>query len=183
VTKRLVRALPTDARVRTISALVGRRLRARRTHLGLAIVNVAKALGIAPSVYKGYEAGTEQAPALLLADIAELYGRPVLWFFQDVAALEEENRQIGGCCNSPRVYRVATVEQRVHFLIKSFQTLDLEGQQHLIAIAAALSLSDQELSGRGSKCQPVADRVWVKEPASTGLQRNSSLQNSSRKSK
>jgi hypothetical protein len=34
---------------------------------------------------------------------------------------------------------VATLEERAEFLAASFRKLDLEGQQHLLAIASALS--------------------------------------------
>jgi hypothetical protein len=39
------------------------------------------------------------------------------------------------CIGSP------TMEQRLHFLTESFRELDLEGQQYLLTIIGALSLS------------------------------------------
>jgi hypothetical protein len=44
-------------------------------------------------------------------------------------------------------YRVATLEERVEFLADSFRKLDLEGQQHLLALAGALS----RIGGKGGK--------------------------------
>ena len=63
---------------------VGRQLHRRRTQLGFDVDHVASKVGIAAATYAGYEAGV-QAPAFLLAQIADLFGVPVVSFFQDVA--------------------------------------------------------------------------------------------------
>ena len=124
--------------------LVGDRLRARRIHLGLAITSVAEGLGIEPRAYEEYEAGVVQAPASLLAEIANLLDIPVLWFFQDIVGRGGEDERATPCLASPPSYRVATMDERILFLAESFRNLDLEGQQHLLAIAAALSRSKQQ---------------------------------------
>jgi len=112
-------------------------MRARRAHLGLSSRWLADELGIDPHAYDAYEVGREQAPAWVLGQIAELLGVSVLWFFQDIT-FEADNS--GTNASQPgSVYRVATLEDRMRFLADSFQKLDLEGQQHLIAIAGALS--------------------------------------------
>src|SRR5262245_45061778 len=116
---------------------VGERIRNRRVHLGFSNKMLADALGIDPSAYDAYEAGGEQAPARILSQIAELLGVPVLWVFQDVT-LEEEAAE-AAASRPGGVYRVATLEERMGFLAESFRKLDLEGQQHLIAIAGALT--------------------------------------------
>lgn len=123
--------------------LVGRRIRARRTQLGYAVDRVAGELGISPTVYAGYESGEAQAPELFLAQLAELLGVPALWFFQDASFPEEKEEEYDG---SPRTYRIATSEQRIGFLADSFRRLDLEGQQHLLAIAEALSRTNGKRS-------------------------------------
>lgn len=115
--------------------VVGRRLRHRRTQLGFDIDHVATNAGISPSVYEGYELGVHQTPVLLLAQIADLFGVPVVWFFEDVGFDAEAVAR----SDSPAVYTVATVEQRIQALADSFRKLDLEGQQHLLAISGALS--------------------------------------------
>jgi transcriptional regulator with XRE-family HTH domain len=113
---------------------IGDRLRSRRTHLGLTTSSVAQELGIDPQAYEAYEAGTEQTPALLLTQIAEVFSVPVFWFFQDVA-FEAADAQP----SLKGAYRVATLEERMLFLTDSFRKLDLEGQQHLLAVAGALA--------------------------------------------
>jgi transcriptional regulator with XRE-family HTH domain len=115
---------------------IGERIKARRTHLGLSSKWLADELGIDPQAYDAYEVGRDQAPARVLGQIAELLGVSVLWFFQDIT-FEADNS--GTNASEPgSVYRVATLEDRMRFLADSFQKLDLEGQQHLIAIAGAL---------------------------------------------
>jgi len=114
--------------------VVGRRLRRRRTELDLDIDHVARTIGISPTVYANYELGV-QTPASQLAEIADLFDVPVVWFFQDVGIEEKAAPPVA----SPAVYRVATVEFRIQALADAFRKLDLEGQQHLLAISRALS--------------------------------------------
>jgi transcriptional regulator with XRE-family HTH domain len=101
---------------------------------------LADELGIDPSVYDAYEAGGEQVPARTLSQLAELLGVSVLWFFQDVAAQETTEP---ATAQPGRLYRVATLDERMRFLVESFRKLDLEGQQYLIAIAGALTQSSR----------------------------------------
>jgi transcriptional regulator with XRE-family HTH domain len=115
---------------------IGGRLQARRIHLGLSIDNVAQELGIKPGAYDAYEAGVQLAPVLLLSRIAELFSVPVLWFFQDIRFHEDHGEM--AATKSGDVYRVATPDERAHYLADAFCKLDLEGQQQLLAIAIAL---------------------------------------------
>jgi transcriptional regulator with XRE-family HTH domain len=111
-------------------------MRIGRLHLGFSNKMLADELGIGPSAYDAYEAGREQAPARMLSQIAELLGVSVLWFSQDIT-FEEETTETA-TSRPGGVYRVATLEDRMRFLAESFRKLDLEGQQHLLAIAGAL---------------------------------------------
>jgi transcriptional regulator with XRE-family HTH domain len=120
---------------------VGERIRLRRVHLGFSNKMLADELGIDPSAYDAYEAGGVQAPARMLGQLAELLGVSVLWFFQDVT-FEEETSELDA--RPGGVYRVATLEDRMRFLAESFRKLDLEGQQHLIAIAGALAQTSRK---------------------------------------
>jgi hypothetical protein len=67
--ERVSPGLETNSGIRTggcaICKLVGRRLRTRRTELGLAVDRVAEKIDIAASVYEGYAAGDAQTPAML----------------------------------------------------------------------------------------------------------------------
>jgi transcriptional regulator with XRE-family HTH domain len=177
--KRMVGGIPAAQRGRSIWVLVGDRLRSRRAHLRLPVENVAEALGVEASIYQRYEDGSEQAPALLLAEMADILGVPVLWLFQDVIAIDvQADTEPSADADWPRVYRVATTEERVACMANRFRKLDFEGQQHLLTIAAALSHADRQPSretptGKGRTPRLVARRY----------QRSSNLQNSSRKSK
>lgn len=139
VTKRVVDDLPHHP-CRPIWLLVGERMRARRMQRGLAVHRVAEALGISRATYVSYESGQTQVSALLLTQLAEFLGVPLVWFFHDTSLPEEEG--CDGFGVSPPTYRVATFEQRVDVLADSFRRLDLEGQQHLLAIADALCKSN-----------------------------------------
>jgi transcriptional regulator with XRE-family HTH domain len=116
---------------------IGSRLRARRTHLGLTIDSVARELGIKADQYLAYEAGTQLAPELLLVRIAESFGVPAMWFSANPVlktAGDEKARP------RPRgLYRVATAEDRVGYLVNVFCKLDLERQQQLLAVAGELA--------------------------------------------
>lgn len=127
--------------------LVGRWLRTRRMLLGLELEYVARTLEIAPSLYQDYEAGRAQIPAPLLARIADTLGVPLTFFCPDVeqdaeiVSTEERGESLGA-------FRVATTEERAQALAERFRTLDLEGQQHLLAIATALSRSTRDRVSR-----------------------------------
>jgi len=129
---------------RALWAVIGRRLRARRTQLGMDVDRIAEELDIAPAAYADYESGSDPMPALLLGQIADLLGVPLVWFFQDVTFDAQVEDEAAAGNDPPRIFVVATVEQRVQSLAESFRKLDLEGQQHLLAIAGALSQSNRK---------------------------------------
>jgi transcriptional regulator with XRE-family HTH domain len=126
-----------DARTSAIWIGVGRQLVRRRHELGFGIDHVARCTGIAPDEYERYEAGAPIGAAPL-AQIADLFDVPVVRFFQDVAHEEpaepEKTPDV-----EPVVYTVATIEHRAQALVDCFRRLDLEGQQHLLAISMALT--------------------------------------------
>jgi len=130
----------------TLWRRVGERIRLRRLHLGFSDERLAGELGIDPSAYDAYEAGGELAPARTLSQIAELLGVSVLWFFQDITFQEETTETAASV--PAGVYRVATLEDRMRFLSDAFRELDLEGQQHLIAIAGALTQTSRKCPTR-----------------------------------
>ena len=125
---------------RAIWLLVGRRIRARRMECGRPVRHLAEELGVSLATYVSYESGETQLPALLLGQLSKLLDVPVIWFFQDASSPEDSGSSIHHA--SPVTYRVATLEQRIGTLANSFRKLDLEGQQHLLAIADALSRTD-----------------------------------------
>ena len=118
-------------------AQIGTRLRARRAHLGLSINSVARELGIGAEQYRAYETGAKLAPKLLLTRIAAYFGVPAVWFSPNLAL-----KMVDAQKAIPRLrsrYRVATLEDRVIYLINVFCKLDLERQQQLLAVTGALA--------------------------------------------
>jgi transcriptional regulator with XRE-family HTH domain len=120
-------------------AAVGRRLQRRRAELGFSTGRVAQWAAIPVESYEAYEKGAP-IPASLLAQVADLFEIPLVWFFQGVGDDGPDHAETEtGYDAEPAVYRVATVEHRIQALADSFRKLDFEGQQHLLAISKALS--------------------------------------------
>jgi len=143
--------------------------------MGLTIEAVAEQLGVEPGTYERYEDGMDQAPALLLTEVAEKLGVPVLWFFQDVIAQDvPEEASAPVHSDQVPVYRVATTEDRVQAMADRFRKLDFEGQQHLLGIAAALARSDGDERGEAVPYRP-AERALKTAPRR--LPRAAGLQN------
>jgi transcriptional regulator with XRE-family HTH domain len=138
-----------DARSGAVWSGVGRRLQHRRDEIAFATGRVARCIGISAADYEAYEAGAP-IEAQLLAQIADLFGVPVAWFFQDVAHEEPDGSEDAAA--EPAVYTVATMEHRAQALVDCFRSLDLEGQQHLLAISMALSRAGANAApGRSSR--------------------------------
>jgi transcriptional regulator with XRE-family HTH domain len=116
---------------------IGRRLRARRKHLGLSVKSVARELEIKTDQYLAYEAGAELAPPLLLTRIAERFGVPAVWFFQNFGCKTVDDKMAAARLKG--LYRVATLEDRINYLIDAFCRLDLDKQQQLLAVAGVLT--------------------------------------------
>jgi len=119
---------------------VGHRLQRRRIEIGCSVEHVAQWAAIPVETYESYERGAS-IPAALLAQVADLFGVPLVWFFQGVGhdearATHEDNAEEKA---GPVVYRVATAEHRIAALVECFRQLDFEGQQHLLAISRELT--------------------------------------------
>jgi transcriptional regulator with XRE-family HTH domain len=150
MTKQLRQSLAIGSPGRPVWQAVGRRVRDRRARLGIDAKRVALELSISPSTYEKYEAGSKQIPAFQLGQIAALLDVPVTWFFEDVE-FGTEDGEAAPPRDAPLVFRVATQEHRVRVLADTFRNLDWEGQQHLLAIAEALSQPPR--GGVASKAQ------------------------------
>ncbi|MFM9942914.1 MAG: helix-turn-helix domain-containing protein [Hyphomicrobiaceae bacterium] len=77
---------------------VGRRLRERRTELGLTLTAVASALGIARRQVTKYEQGINRISPARLEKVSELLDVSISWFFQPEpdAPLQQGNAQDEG---------------------------------------------------------------------------------------
>src|SRR5262245_15973014 len=96
---------------------VGRRLRRRRIDLGTSVEHVAQWAAIPVETYESYENGAP-IPAALLAQVADLFEVPLVWFFHGVGQ-NEAHEDDAGERTGPAVYRVATVEHRIASLVES----------------------------------------------------------------
>lgn len=114
---------------------VGSRIRFRREQLEIANTKAATHVGVALQTYEEYETGERLIPANQLADIAELFGVPVFYFFEDLQVGDDSS--IVAKPNS--VFAVATETDRIATLIEDFQNLDFEHQQHLLLVARTLA--------------------------------------------
>ena len=115
---------------------LGHRLEQRRVELGYSAERVARQAGISVEAYVSYESGAPM-PASTLARMADALDRPVVWFFDGIVRQEEAAPEAPP--GVPAVYTVATVEHRIQVLAATFRKLDLEGQQHVLAISRALA--------------------------------------------
>ena len=114
---------------------LGNRIRFRREQLGIAVTKAVTHLGVSLQTYQEYEDGERLIPANQLAEIAELFGVPVFYFFEDLQV--GDDKSIAPKPNS--TFAVATETDRIATLIEDFQNLDFEHQQHLLLVARALA--------------------------------------------
>jgi transcriptional regulator with XRE-family HTH domain len=72
----------------SMDVLVGRRMRQRRTLIGMTQERLAAALGITFQQVQKYERGINRVSASRLAQLADALDVPIAYFFQDSAAPE-----------------------------------------------------------------------------------------------
>ena len=78
-----------------VDAHVGKRLRLRRTMMGLSQEAVAKAVGITFQQVQKYEKGSNAMNASRLYEFARFMNVPVAYFFEGIDTLGENQRQAG----------------------------------------------------------------------------------------
>jgi hypothetical protein len=83
--------------------------------------------------------------------------------------------------DSLRVYRVATLEEQLEALSDTFRSLDLEGQQQVLATAAALRSSNAKCAHESQRGD--GSQMQSSKRAPGEIQRISRLQNPSSKLK
>ncbi len=114
---------------------LGSRIRFRREQLGIAVTKAVAHVGVALQTYQEYEAGERLIPANQLADLAEFFGVPVFYFFEDLQVRDDKSTAF----KPNSAFAVATETDRIATLIEDFQHLDFEHQQHLLLVARALA--------------------------------------------
>ena len=113
-------------------------MRLRREQLGISAWTAANAMGVELQTYQDYEQGERLIPADQLAALAQLYGVPVFYFFED---LEKTDRTHDGGQESEGAvgYAVATQTERIAILVEDYLKLDFARQQCLLVVARALA--------------------------------------------
>ena len=134
--KRHSSAQGRGARKELLPALLGRRLRLRRSQLGMRPHIVASHLGVSPEDYVTYETGQTLIPAEHLAELAQLLRVPMFYFFRDVPI--SDDKTVAPESKPTPAFSITTEADRIVSLVGDFQKLDFERQQHLLLLAGAL---------------------------------------------
>ncbi len=113
-----------------VDVYVGRRLRLRRTLLGLSQTAVAKQLGLSFQQLQKYENGTNRIGAGRLHDLAEILKVPVSFFYDGVADSRPPAPEVGGRALEAawRLERIADSEKRraIFRLIAALSSVEAE---------------------------------------------------------
>lgn len=86
---------------RPVDVHVGRRLRERRTLLGMSQERLAELLGVTYQQVQKYERGANRIGSSRLHDIARFLDVPVAWFF---AGLDEPESRLPGLAEAPATF-------------------------------------------------------------------------------
>lgn len=137
---------------RPVDIHVGRRLRERRSLLGMSQERLAELLGITYQQVQKYERGANRIGSSRLHDIARFLEIPVAWFF---AGLDEPETRLGGLADeapppfgfegSPGAEAeppspVAAVSRETMELVRAFHRVeDPEVRRRLLDLAKALA--------------------------------------------
>jgi transcriptional regulator with XRE-family HTH domain len=89
------------ANPRPVDVHVGRRLRERRTLLGMSQERLAELLGVTYQQVQKYERGANRIGSSRLHDIARYLDVPVAWFF---AGLDEPESRVPGLAEGPAAF-------------------------------------------------------------------------------
>jgi transcriptional regulator with XRE-family HTH domain len=117
------------APVKAIDALVGSRLRTRRTQLALSQAALARHLGLTFSQVQKYEKGSNRISAGRLYQLAALLGVPVQYFYKGVG---------DPLPKPPGVSPAVTAEEEAQLHDALDKVSDPRARQALLALASSL---------------------------------------------
>lgn len=139
---------------RPVDVHVGRRLRERRTLLGMSQERLAELLGVTYQQVQKYERGSNRIGSSRLHDIARYLDVPVAWFF---AGLEEPESRLPGLAENAAgfTFDAPPAAQRVPRetaeLVRAFTAIrEPEVRRRLVDLVRTLAA----LSRRDSKTGP-----------------------------
>lgn len=92
---------------------VGRRVRARRTQLGLSQEKLADALGLTFQQVQKYEKGTNRIGAGRLHQISEFLDVPVSFFFDPLVGVSKENQAVMSFMNAAHALRLMQAYSKI----------------------------------------------------------------------
>jgi transcriptional regulator with XRE-family HTH domain len=90
-----------DNRIDPVDAHVGRRLRIRRTLLGISQTQLAEALGVSFQQVQKYDRGANRVSASRLYDIGRILKVPVNFFFADMDPGEADPEDLDPAATDP----------------------------------------------------------------------------------
>jgi transcriptional regulator with XRE-family HTH domain len=115
---------------------VGRRLRYRRTMLGMTQQQLANGVGIRFQQIQKYESGANRVSASRLWDLAEAMDVPVSFFFEEIARPIADNDETGASCS----LQANVMEDKEPLeLVRAYYGLAEGPRQHLLALAKSLN--------------------------------------------
>lgn len=80
------------ARIKDIDELIGQRLRAARLGAGMSQEHAGQAIGLTFQQIQKYEKGMNRISPGKLAMLADLFGRPIAWFYEGVETASAPTR-------------------------------------------------------------------------------------------
>ena len=111
---------------RPVDAHVGRRVRDRRTLIGMSQEELGKHVGLnVPQIYK-YEKGMNQIAVRRLWQFSLILGRPISWFFEGIG---ERKRKVGDLLAKRETLK----------FVRYFSACDPDVQKHLAAMINAVA--------------------------------------------
>ena len=140
--KRTIRGAP-ERRPSAAAAYIGMRLRLRRSHLAITVVELAAHLGLSPKELAAIELGEIAPDAVFIVRCAQELEVPISWFYDGLepsllAPLDAAHK---GVEQATSEVVVALTDRTQRELLGSyFEQLGIDDRQRLLVIARALAV-------------------------------------------
>lgn len=138
----------STGRTNEVDASVGKRIRLRRTTLGLSQEKLAEALGLTFQQVQKYERGANRVGASRLFDLSRVLDVPVSFFFDDMSEEVESlsPRLISGLAEEPAGFEADPMTKRETLeLVRAYYRItDPQVRKRVLDLAKALGASSEE---------------------------------------
>jgi len=104
-----------------IDVYVGKRMRIRRTILGMSQANLGQALGLTFQQIQKYEQGANRIGSSRLYELSTALGVPVTYFFEDMEVAAQTNELPD---NSPDLRKDPAAKRETLELVRAFTKID-----------------------------------------------------------